>query len=132
MALVNQKVILPLIRRVMPNLIASQLVGVQPMTGPIGSIFGLSRGTYYGMFEMKKKHYQHFLKAYNRRSKQTESYLVELGYTCVRINLPEDNCDSARAYCNRYVKDGAWVTNGGYFIFAYDNKDATMFALKFA
>jgi len=30
------KVILPVIRRVMPTVIANELVGVQPMTGPVG------------------------------------------------------------------------------------------------
>jgi len=30
------KVMLPLIRRVMPSVIANELVGVQPMTGPVG------------------------------------------------------------------------------------------------
>jgi hypothetical protein len=32
------RVILPVIRRVMPTVIANELVGVQPMTGPIGQI----------------------------------------------------------------------------------------------
>lgn len=32
------KVILPVIRRVMPTVIANELIGVQPMTGPVGQI----------------------------------------------------------------------------------------------
>ena len=32
------KVMLPLIRRVMPSVIANELVGVQPMSGPVGQI----------------------------------------------------------------------------------------------
>ena len=32
------KVLLPLIRKVIPNMIANQIVGVQPMTGSIGQI----------------------------------------------------------------------------------------------
>ena len=35
------KVILPVIRRVMPTVIANELVGVQPMTGPVGQIHTL-------------------------------------------------------------------------------------------
>jgi len=34
-------VLLPIIRRVMPSMIASELCGVQPMTGPTGSIFSI-------------------------------------------------------------------------------------------
>jgi len=40
MATVN-KIMLPLIRRVMPSVIANELVGVQPMTGPVGQIHTL-------------------------------------------------------------------------------------------
>ena len=34
-------VILPIIRRVMPAMIAKDIIGVQPMTGPIGQIHTL-------------------------------------------------------------------------------------------
>ncbi len=36
-----RKVLLPIIRKVMPNTIAQQLIGVQPMIGPVASIFSL-------------------------------------------------------------------------------------------
>ena len=35
------KVMLPLIRRVMPTVIANEILGVQPMTGPVGQIHTL-------------------------------------------------------------------------------------------
>ena len=35
------KVILPVLRRVMPTVIANELIGVQPMTGPVGQIHTL-------------------------------------------------------------------------------------------
>ena len=35
------KVILPVIRRVMPTVIANELIGVQPMTGPVGQVHTL-------------------------------------------------------------------------------------------
>jgi hypothetical protein len=87
---------------------------------------------YNRKFEMKKKHYQHFIKVYNRRTKQKMSHLTDLGYTCVRVNL-EISCGAkeAKSYCEKYVKDGAWISNGNHFVFAYD-KDVTMFTLKFA
>jgi len=34
-------VILPIIRRVMPTVIANEIIGVQPMTGPVGQIHTL-------------------------------------------------------------------------------------------
>ena len=39
------KVILPVIRRVMPTVIANEIIGVQPMTGPVGLVYSL-RYTY--------------------------------------------------------------------------------------
>ncbi|MCK9532973.1 MAG: hypothetical protein M0R77_21075 [Gammaproteobacteria bacterium] len=44
------KVILPIIRRVMPSIIAHDICGVQPMTGPTASIFSL-RSKYTGSQE---------------------------------------------------------------------------------
>jgi len=35
------RVILPVIRRVMPTVIANEIVGVQPLTGPVGQIHTL-------------------------------------------------------------------------------------------
>ncbi|AXC39286.1 UNVERIFIED_ORG: hypothetical protein [Escherichia phage CMSTMSU] len=35
------KVILPIMRRVMPTVIANEIIGVQPMTGPVGQIHTL-------------------------------------------------------------------------------------------
>ena len=35
------RVILPVIRRVMPTVIANEIVGVQPMQGPVGQIHTL-------------------------------------------------------------------------------------------
>ena len=36
-----QKIILPMIRRIIPGTIATEVVGVQPMTGPTGLVFSL-------------------------------------------------------------------------------------------
>lgn len=40
-----QKIILPMVRRIIPGTIATEIVGVQPMTGPTGLVFSL-RFTY--------------------------------------------------------------------------------------
>ena len=36
-----QKIVIPMIRRILPGTIASDLVGVQPMTGPVGLVYSL-------------------------------------------------------------------------------------------
>ena len=42
------KVLLPIIRKVLPNLIAADIVGVQPMSGATGQLFTLKHR--YGIF----------------------------------------------------------------------------------
>ena len=36
-----RKILIPMIRRVIPGTIATELVGVQPMTGPVGLVYSL-------------------------------------------------------------------------------------------
>jgi hypothetical protein len=36
-----QKIIIPMIRRIIPGTIASEIVGVQPMSGPVGLVYSL-------------------------------------------------------------------------------------------
>lgn len=36
---VTRKQMIPVIRKIMPNVLAQDIVGVQPMTGPAGSVF---------------------------------------------------------------------------------------------
>ena len=43
-----QKFAFPLVRRVFPELIANQLVSVQPMSGPVSQVFYLGAARYYG------------------------------------------------------------------------------------
>jgi len=43
-----QKFAFPLVRRVYPNLIAQNFVGVQPMTGPVSQIFYVGHTRHYG------------------------------------------------------------------------------------
>ena len=54
------KVILPVIRRVMPTVIANEIVGVQPMTGPVGQIHTLREldtPTPLTVLQQVKKHF---------------------------------------------------------------------------
>ena len=50
------RVILPVIRRVMPTVIANEIVGVQPMTGPVGQIHTL-RVRYAVLWYLKQLNY---------------------------------------------------------------------------
>jgi Major capsid protein Gp23 len=38
---VFKKILIPMIRKTLPSMIANDIVGIQPMTGPSGSIFSM-------------------------------------------------------------------------------------------
>lgn len=65
-------VLIPLLRRVMPSIIANDLIGVQPMIGPVGSIFTLSNW-YKNVrrIPLTVYHYKVFLRLNNRKKTQT-------------------------------------------------------------
>jgi hypothetical protein len=46
-----QKVILPMIRKVLPNLIANELINTQPMTGSAGQMFTMGRISRWRRFQ---------------------------------------------------------------------------------
>jgi len=119
------RVLLPVIRRVMHSVIAHNIVGVQPMTGPIGQIFNMKH-TYKDLI-MEKKHYQHFLRLPNRRKQQKIAEISKVyDYTCIQSDPTKVR--EAKAWCKKNLKEGSWVNLHSRFVFAYD-KDATWFAM---
>ena len=55
------KVLLPIIRKVLPNVIAADLVGVQPMSGPAGQLFTLKhRYGLYGIIDGEENIHYHW------------------------------------------------------------------------
>jgi hypothetical protein len=57
----TQKIIIPLIRKVYPNMIAQQITSVQPMSAPTGAIFKIKR-SYSLRFRLK----QYWAKLYRK------------------------------------------------------------------
>lgn len=122
-------VLLPLIRSVMPNIIANQLIDVQPMTGPVGSIFS-NRARYnqtrYDLVRMTKQHFRHFLRVYNRREMHTPEYLTSIGYTSVTVGYRK--VITSRQWCKDTLPEGSYVIITNRFWFAND-RDSTLFTL---
>ena len=124
-------VILSLIRRVMPSIIASQLVGVQPMTGPTGSIFAMRSRLYKPpRIKMTNMHYKVFLRLNNRKKSQTEDDFIKAKYHKLRLRydllalMPDclEWCDFQFGKCG-YIQDA------GTFWFENEN-DVTAFKLR--
>lgn len=113
------KVLLPIIRRVMPSIIAQHLVGVQPMTAPTGSIYTLK--TRYDSSDstilLTREHFKHFLRIYNRRKSHSLNSILDLGYPSYKI--PYDQWSDVVVWCRKNLEEGAFiVTPSSEIIFA--------------
>ncbi len=133
MMTVNTSVLLPMIRRVMPQIIANYITGVQPMTSPAGSIFTMRQrygNGWYGRVKMSKLHFQHFLRVYNRRTYHNPEYLTNLGYQHVKVSRRDGLNIDAIDWCEDHLKQGSWVHSHADFWFAHDT-DAVLFKMSF-
>ena len=110
----------------MPNIIAHDLIGIQPMTGTVGQIFTAKANWPGGRVILSKVHFGHFLRVYNRRKYYHPEYLTTLGYQTFRIKTT--NTIQAERWCRSNLKSGSYIRNMSDFWFAYD-RDAMMFSL---
>lgn len=125
----NSKVLIPLIpiiRRVMPTIIAQDIVGVQPMSGPIIDILTRQTG-YSGRVVLTKSHFGHFLRIYNRRKAHHPDYITSLGYEKFRIRYSD--VIEAKEWCRKTFKPGAYIRSMNDFWFA-NERDALLFSLR--
>lgn len=130
----TQQVLIAQIRRVMPSIIAQDLIGVQPMTGPTVDIFNtrynIDRNfNWAGRVILHKEHFNHFLRVYNRRKHHHPDYLTNLGYT--KIRLAYSKTIAASQWCRETFKRGTYVRSSSDFWFAYE-RDATLFRLRWS
>ena len=95
-----QKMMIPLLRTALPNLMAQQIVGVQPMATATGSIFK-----------------RYWPKRYNKKYWPYQ-------YDVAR----EDRWDIER-WCWDNFKGRYWHSHGSQFVFKSE-KDAVMFAMR--
>ena len=97
------------------------------MTAPVGQIFSFTRTLEH--LKMKKVHYRHFLRVYNRKTYHKINDIVKLGYTPVTVSTI--NAIPANRWCAANLKPGSFVMINTRFVFAYD-RDATLFALRWS
>ena len=122
-------VLLPLIRRVMPTIIANGIIGVSPITGPGVGLFDMRDAWRFStLVEMTRVHYRHFLRVYNRRTQHRPEYITGLGYQKIRITRRADLHLEADQWCRDNLKAGSYVRKFGEFWFAY-NDDAVLFKM---
>jgi hypothetical protein len=128
------QVILPIIRNVIARQTAQSIIGVQPMTGPAGSIFSLKPTHYPVTVKLTKEHYRYFLRVYNRRQYHRVDYIDSLQYPSVKITRQDDveyNAMKARVWAIKNLKSGSYISSGGTFWFARE-KDYTLFLMRWS
>ena len=118
------KVLLPIIRRVMPNIIANDILGVQPMSSEdyIGAMIYEK-----GSVIMQKVHYQHFVRLPNRKKFHKFSEIVEK-YKYTRVKVTALKYKEAMLWCEQNLKPGAYIQLNNHFVFAYE-ADAVWFGM---
>lgn len=112
-------VILPIIRNVMPTLIAQSIVGVQPMTGPSAQVFKLRKrykllwdGAFQPIrYSVAPGVYRHFLRINNRRRTQNDDDLRAAGYASVTLHM-QDSGDEVNAWCRANLGQDTWLRLG--------------------
>lgn len=123
------KVILPIIRRVMPNAIAQSIIGVQPMTGPTGMIYTMRAryGKYLNKIRLDKQHYRKFLRLYDRRQFTYHQDILDAGYSFCEVAYDPDIVP----WCNEQFGKCGYIYDVVYIRFYFENiNDQTLFKMR--
>lgn len=124
-------ILVPIIRNVMPRIIAHDILGVSPMTGPISQVIKFR--TRYGMNDYELKNtpnrmilksgtYSKFVRLYNRRKSQSTDEIRNAGYPCsdlirckfsMRIEIEE--------WCIKNFGPVGYILINGYIFFQNDD-----------
>lgn len=114
------QVLIPLLRRVMPSLIAADIIGVQPMVGPAAGVFSMrARYRWDRMtprrYPVAREVYRHFLRVNDRRRTQNGDDLAAAGYASVTLPWWQDPRDglvddgTIDQWCDQQLGRHAWL-----------------------
>lgn len=126
------KVILPVIRRVMPTLIANDIIGVQPMTGPGSMIYSLrnkiKKLPRYYPITLQPEHYRYFVRLYNRRMTQSAESIDAARY---KFATHSGDTFNEINWCEKTFAKGSFIVFHNIIWFANDS-DWAFYKVKFA
>lgn len=125
------KVILPIIRRAMPNIIATSIVGVSPMTGPVNQVFKMK--IKYGDLDkmritLKKEHFKMFLRLYNRRKFTTHNDILAANYPWVKLTDVITVFNTVE-WCNSSFGECGYIFDNVNRFYFENKEDCAMFTL---
>lgn len=118
------QVLVPLIRNVMPNIIANSIISGQDMSNAFEDIM-VSKGTW----ALQKEHFRYFFRVNNRKKYHRIGDIAALGYPMAKANILY--VSKAKQWCRDNLKPGSYVTVMNCFCFANKN-DYLIFTLKWS
>jgi len=119
-------VLMPLIRRVWPQIIANDIIGVQPMTSWIKtSIFSPKAKFKYDneKVRMKREKYNTFVRVYNRKKHVTREDFYRANYPWVDADLKQD-WGAMHEWCKNSFGKNNYVWFGERFFFVNEDQKA--------
>lgn len=119
-------ILIPMIRRLMPNIIANSIIGVQPMTGPTANIFNLRFAREHRVL-VSKEHYKIFLRVNDRPKTQPLRAFRSAGYPTVDLNIIDTI--PAMQWCREQFGEHGFLRFNTMFVFK-DEDDAMAFRMR--
>lgn len=123
------KVILPIIRRAMPSVIANSIIGVQPMTAPSAQVYTM-KFRYEAIkhkISLNKEHYKIFLRLYNRRQFTYHHDIIDAGYYMCELYF-SNGCVE---WCREQFGNYGFIHDHVYGRFYFENiNDQTLFKMR--
>lgn len=137
----NHKVMLAKLRLYYPKIIASNIVGVQPMAGPAGSIFklrkkyrpsGVNPRTTSGM-KLLRDHHNYFLRLNDKRKRVLPYELNELRYPRVRLPNDIDMKIEAVSWLDDTLPKGSFIIDDFFkSVWFSSEENSILFSLAYA
>ena len=123
--------LLSIIRKTMPNLIANQIVGVQPMTSNsgLGAFYApyVPQGFKPHRLRFTKANYRHFLRLNDRKTSQTIRDLEQAGY---RYQICDRPIKEIAGWIKETFGDRTVIFHATIY-FAYE-EDLTLYLLRWS
>lgn len=127
-------VIVSVIRRAWPQIIAQSIIGVQPMTRSTGQIFNM-KPRYFGFkFRMiDKRYFKNFLRLNDKRMAFSVEAIKKASYPIVELSSTQVvNFADMHQWCNENIGEFTHINNG-YNLFVFSDVEyATAFKLAWA
>jgi hypothetical protein len=123
-------VILGVMRKAWPQLIAQAIIGVQPMSGPTGRIFNLFSRYRITKFKMSKERFKWFLRLNDRKQQHHPEEFIKAKYPLITLTKEQiDRRAEIWDWCDDNIGKHRWCHNDYDLIAFCDEKYVMLFQM---